>query len=490
MRTGAGSVFVGIRARIRRISIAIHTAAVTTGIMLFAATGEPSTIALALGTWESERVRCGTKPKNARKQAVRLRTFFAEQGWSTHADLTRENIVGALRGLSERGRATATVLTLQCQIDAFCAFLVACGKLPYNPCETIPAPRRPRGATRRRGVRAFTEQEIERIVAAAEADEKAVRPDHAARRSVLYRVAALTGARYGQLVKALAWGDVDLDRGTITFDRATSKNGHGATLPLHPQAAEVLRAWRDECEVADATDFVFPTVIQSRIIDRDIRAAGVAKRDGSGRPAAFHSFRKSFATALVANGVPVNVAQRLMQHRTVQMTLEIYAEVQESGLIDGLSTLQVFSSGVLRERVKKSSPKAGESVDSEGEIDDIHIHAVRDSLHKSQPFVGPPTGGQHSLLGRPTNDRDFLPHGFGSGLGSPLTGAKGGSSPPLGIPTERKGKEAGERENVSPTIGTLADLLELAAKLLRQTMKGSADDSRRTGTEGSDQRGD
>ncbi|MBX3380944.1 MAG: site-specific integrase [Phycisphaeraceae bacterium] len=446
--------------------------------MLFAATGEPSTIALALGTWESERVRCGTKPKNARKQAVRLRTFFSEQGWSTHADLTRENIVGALRGLSERGRATATVLTLQCQIDAFCAFLVACGKLPYNPCETIPAPRRPRGATRRRGVRAFTEQEIERIVAAAEADEKAVRPDHAARRSVLYRVAALTGARYGQLVKALAWGDVDLDRGTITFDRSTSKNGHGATLPLHAQAVEVLRAWRERCEVADATDFVFPTTIQSRIIDRDIRAAGVAKRDGSGRPAAFHSFRKSFATALVANGVPVNVAQRLMQHRTVQMTLEIYAEVQESGLIDGLSTLQVFGNGVLRERIKKSSPKEGESVDAGGEIDDSGTHAVRHfSQHESPSPGGLPHGEQHFPNGWPSGDRDFLPRGFGSGVGSPLTGAMGGSSPPLGIPTERKGKEAGERENVSPTLGTLADLLELAAKLLRQTMKGSARDS-------------
>lgn len=337
-------------------------------------------------------------------------------------------------------------------------------------------------------MRALTEKEIEAIVLAAEADERAESPRHRAKRSVLYRIAALTGARYGQLVQSLAWGDIDFERGTITYDRAHSKNGNGATLPLHPKALELLKALRKDCEVADATDFVFPVKIQDRIIDHDIRASGVRKRDASGRPASFHSLRKSFATSLVANGVPVNVAQRLLQHKTVQMTLEIYAEVQESGLIDGLSTLQVFRSNGIVTKNKKNFSKGGESLDGDGEIADDDLNAVRRSTQFKSPTPGgDPLGEQHSTDGLPSGDGDFLPRGFAGSLGSPRSVVMGGSSPPLGIRNGESGKTGGDSDEDSPLVATAESLIELALKLLRQAKKGPAcDNSRRIGTASGD----
>ena len=444
-----------------------------------AETRQQSALEAALDLWESERIRVGTKPKNAAKQAQRLRTLFLSRAWTACADMNRDAIVDALRELAESGRSTATTATLHSLLSTFCDFLCREGIANVNPCATIPHPRRAKGRSRRRGVRAFTADEIRRLIAAAEADESKQRPRFSVRRSVVYRILALTGARYGQVVRSLRWGDIDFDRGTITFDEADAKNGHGATLPLHPEAVATLEAWRNACTVADPSDQVFPKLVQDRVIAADMLAAGVAKKDKSGRPASFHSFRKFFASELVARGVSVKVAQQLMQHRDVKMTLEIYAEVQENGLAEGLSALRPFAQVQRTADVSgnegKSLPATGNFSCETGGRPIVFGSATGFLSH----FESSSPGGAspcrlHDQRGTPSGDLDFLPRPWLDLSGSPDLSARGGSSPPLGI---QSGSEQGGPPKEPPALETLATILDLAAKMLRQAMKGLADDS-------------
>lgn len=77
--------------------------------------------------------------------------------------------------------------------------------------------------------------------------------------AVLFRVAAVTGARRGEVV-GLQWGDVDLKAGVLTICRSvvrskdsvrvvrdtTKTNRHG-TVSIDPTTATVLTAWRARC---------------------------------------------------------------------------------------------------------------------------------------------------------------------------------------------------------------------------------------------------
>ena len=81
----------------------------------------------------------------------------------------------------------------------------------------------------------------------------------------LFKVAVLTGLRSSEL-RALSWGDVDLDAGALRVRRRADRwNQLGppksATstrdIPLGPAATETLRAWRLDCPKGDL-DLVFP----------------------------------------------------------------------------------------------------------------------------------------------------------------------------------------------------------------------------------------
>ena len=66
-----------------------------------------------------------------------------------------------------------------------------------------------------------------------------------------------------------------------------------------------------------------------------VARAGIIKRIGC------HTFRHSFATHLLENGVNIRVVQELMGHANVKTT-EIYTHVMEKDLEDILSPLDVL----------------------------------------------------------------------------------------------------------------------------------------------------
>jgi len=63
-----------------------------------------------------------------------------------------------------------------------------------------------------------------------------------------------------------------------------------------------------------------------KILDRDLAAAGIKKRDDRGRTVDVHAMRATFATHLAAAGVAPLVAQRAMRHSSLALTMKHYID--------------------------------------------------------------------------------------------------------------------------------------------------------------------
>jgi integrase len=157
-------------------------------------------------------------------------------------------------------------------------------------------------------------------------------------------VGARTGLRIGEL-RGLQWADIGLghkpavhvqrsDPGRCDMDASSPKSNRTRVVPLTADAAECLRellesARRRRGEKWSPSDWVWPGVdnwhhVKDRnrtrsesgckaAIDRIAKAAGLAD-------VSWHTLRHTFASALVARGVPLRVVQDLLGHASVKVT--------------------------------------------------------------------------------------------------------------------------------------------------------------------------
>ena len=65
-----------------------------------------------------------------------------------------------------------------------------------------------------------------------------------------------------------------------------------------------------------------------RILERDLRTAGIPKRDDRGRTLDVHALRHTFGSFLSAAGVAPRVAQSAMRHSRIDLTMNVYTDPQ------------------------------------------------------------------------------------------------------------------------------------------------------------------
>jgi len=160
-------------------------------------------------------------------------------------------------------------------------------------------------------------------------------------RALLYRFMILTGLRKGE-VTSLPMGSLDLDGEppSVHIEGRHAKSGKSAVLPLRPDLAEALRhhlAGRNGSPLA----FDVPSDWK-RVLDADLAAAGIPKRDAQGRTVDVHSLRHTFATLLARNGVSPTVAQKLMRHSDIRLTMNVYTHLEladTAGAVAGLPAI-------------------------------------------------------------------------------------------------------------------------------------------------------
>lgn len=207
----------------------------------------------------------------------------------------------------------------------------------HNPSEDVTPPRIPDGHA---GDRAFTPEQLQVLDAAITGHDY----------EPVWRFLLGTGVRWGEAA-ALRWSDVDLTRGREQASIARSatrvrgsmltkspKTRKGRrTIPLAPDTVEALEAQRTRLrwlkkaaqEVgtwSDADgDLVFPNA-HGRLLRSNnplaafkqvLRAAGLPDRR-------LHDLRHTYATLLFARDVHPRIAQDLLGHARIDMTLDLY----------------------------------------------------------------------------------------------------------------------------------------------------------------------
>jgi len=164
-------------------------------------------------------------------------------------------------------------------------------------------------------------------------------------RALIYKALVLTGLRKGELA-SLTVGQLDLDaeQPYAALNAADEKNRHGSDIPLRADLAADLRAFlsdrlktlQDAARLRigepvpmrlppSAPVFNVPAGLV-RILDRDLKAAGIPKRDERGRTVDVHAMRHTFGTHLSKGGVALRTAQAAMRHSTPVLTANVYTD--------------------------------------------------------------------------------------------------------------------------------------------------------------------
>ena len=187
--------------------------------------------------------------------------------------------------------------------------------------------------------------------------------DHRGReRSLIYKTLVLTGLRKGELA-AVTVGNVLLteEQGYIVLNAADEKSRRGAELPLRSDLAADIRQWiADRLATIQAESrlrlgatiharlphnarlFDVPMGLV-RIFDRDLIAAGIAKRDERNRTIDVHALRMTFGTHLSKAGVSLRTAQAAMRHSTPELTANVYTDPKLLDIAGAMESLPLLT---------------------------------------------------------------------------------------------------------------------------------------------------
>lgn len=300
-----------------------------------------------------------------------LRAFFDDVRVERVRDLQPHMV------LAHRSRAIAAGAGRETQnhrlraLKAMFGWAVSCGMIAANPIANVKQlPVSEKHIRHKR--RALSDAEIERLLEAAEEDDRAMqaylsaaktiasgtkgtrwskhaRPERIPQ-AVFFRTLLLTGCRYGETVR-ITWSDVDFQARTLTLRGENTKSGRTRVLPLRSTLAFELRTLRQTQErvLGSAGPRVFLTPEGSelgessrnalRVLYRILKRAGIARRNERGEVVDLHTLRHTFASRLARNGVSLAHAQRLLGHADVAMTAKVYTHLGVEDLRAAVETL-------------------------------------------------------------------------------------------------------------------------------------------------------
>lgn len=161
-------------------------------------------------------------------------------------------------------------------------------------------------------------------------------------RNLQYRLLLTTGLRRSEL-KAVTPDRLVLSGANprLSLPCTATKNGKAATIPLRPEIAAELKRWIDEMGLFP-TGHVFDPILEIKVFNLDIEAAGIAKRDERGRVVDIHALRHTFGTHLALAGVPPRTAMAAMRHSKIDLTMNIYTDPALLDVAGAVNSLPSF----------------------------------------------------------------------------------------------------------------------------------------------------
>jgi len=301
----------------------------------------------------------GATERYVKKMETRLNYAFEAMKANRAADLTIERAERFILHLRDRKKALATVNHYTSALKEFSHWGFARRRWPVDGLGGLRRVNAQQDLQRRR--RAISPKEFAELIAAARtrAVTEYVRTHPAAdeakraelgyqgeSRAVAYQLAGLAGLRYNE-VKTLVWADVDFDRAParITIRARNAKSKREDVIPTSDSLAAALLAWHDaeKARLGRAPKPEERVVhVGSRFRDSfksDLKAAGIAEKDAAGLYFDFHALRHSFASWLAQKGAHPKVAQELLRHTDVRLTLKAYTHTTREQQLTALASL-------------------------------------------------------------------------------------------------------------------------------------------------------
>jgi integrase len=178
------------------------------------------------------------------------------------------------------------------------------------------------------------------------------------------RVLIGTGLRPGELLR-LEFAHLDWDRKEI-FIPATKRGADNGTIPMSLDIERQLRWLQDYLpHLRFFPGGLFPPLVERTGLNSKYifchpdgrKVDSISKSFKSAMTKAHivgvtpHGIRRTFATLLRSNGNDAKVAQRLLRHKNVSTTLQIYTEVDDASLRKGVESIP-NEQRFLKERLK------------------------------------------------------------------------------------------------------------------------------------------
>jgi len=162
-------------------------------------------------------------------------------------------------------------------------------------------------------------------------------------RAMLYRVAIETGLRRSELASLTRPSfNLDGEWPTVTVEAGDSKHRRQDVLPLKLSTAEALKEFLATILPTAPVFGISKWQNMAKTLRMDLQAAGIPEKDDAGRIVDFHALRYTTGTFLAAAGVHPKVAQSLMRHSDINLTMIRYSHVligQEAAAVAALPDL-------------------------------------------------------------------------------------------------------------------------------------------------------
>lgn len=286
-----------------------------------------------LEDWLAEVVRGSVRPKTyvSYRSIVRLH-LIPGLGAQPLVELRPADVQAFLNAKAASGLAPRTVAYLRNVLRQALGHAERSELVGRNVARLARPPRIPR-----REVRPLDPDEARVFLAAIRGD----------RWEALYLVALGCGLRQGEIL-GLAWGDLDLEAGTLRVHRALQRI-EGAFAFVEPKSATSRRivalpaivrlgllAHRERAEVEGPArtplegfaDLVFTTRVGTPIDGISVTRRFQRILTGAGLPRQrFHDLRHACASLLLSQGVPARVVMETLGHSQISLTLNTYSHV-------------------------------------------------------------------------------------------------------------------------------------------------------------------
>ncbi len=306
-----------------------------------------------------EHLKATDKTARHVKQAMQqARDLASASGVNRLTDLDGERVQAALANLKAGGSSHWTCNHYRKSLKAFTKWCVQSGRLAFDPLFGVVGFNPEEDVRRDR--RTLSADEQMRLIQAAH-DGPVWRGLTGPVRAICYRLIFGTGLRHQEIASLKPESfDFDSSPARLRLQVKDSKNRKGADMVIPDDVAEDLRLIVAALPRGSAV-FPLKKTTGSKMIQADLKRAGIPFVDEAGKQFDFHSTRAQYATTLDATGATLRTMQTLMRHSTPTLTAR-YIKPRTSDLEQAaLSVPSLRPQGRISEGLAHYLPQAGDA---------------------------------------------------------------------------------------------------------------------------------